>query len=357
MSFDDNGVDGMGVKRMHNFDIACLCKELGLLIRSGIGAGDSIYVLSARQNDGRKKLFELMGKELDSGKPLYHAFEQAGCFPSYVTGMVKAGEKTGKLEDALMALSQYYEQKDRMDEDIKNALMYPCVLMLIMVAVIVVFMIKVLPVFNDVYSSFGSSLTGPAWMFSEIGKLLGNIVPFLFVLLGIAVVLLIVYVSSETARNGLISWWSKKNGNKGISGKINSARFASVLAMGLSSGLSAGETIELAADMLEDAPEAAEICKDCAEAVNGGKDIIEAIESEDILPAYACRMLEIGLKSGEQDSIMKDISARLEEEASRAVEGITAKIEPVMITVSCGLVGIILLSVMLPLINIMSAIG
>ena len=135
------------------------------------------------------------------------------------------------------------------------------------------------------------------------------------------------------------------------------ARFAQALAMGLSSGLPLTESVELAASLLKDTPAAAARCEDCILRLNRGDNLADALRESQVLPAKLCRLLTMGLRGGNGDTAMEEISRRLAEEADRMLESRVSRVEPALVLVTALLVGAILLTVMLPLVNIMSVIG
>jgi type IV pilus assembly protein PilC len=127
--------------------------------------------------------------------------------------------------------------------------------------------------------------------------------------------------------------------------------------MGLGSGLPLETAVEQAGKLLEDVPEAAMRCDRCAELLRSGAELPVAMETSGFLLRAESRMLAVGLKQGNSDRIMENIADRLMEQAEEALENTVAKIEPAMVLLASALVGTILLAVMLPLMNIMAAIG
>ena len=102
--------------------------------------------------------------------------------------MIEVGEETGRTEEALSALSQYYEQRARLDRQVRSALLYPAVMLVLMLLVIGVLLVRVLPIFDDVYASLGGRLTGVAGGLLAIGRWLDSAMPVLWVLLALVVV-------------------------------------------------------------------------------------------------------------------------------------------------------------------------
>jgi len=348
----------MKEKRLSHQEIARFCRGLSLLLHAGIPLGEGISLLAEEEEKGAYRLcLEEMAGKMDAGSPLAEAMEEIGGFPAYVTGMTRMGERSGRLEEALNALAVYYEEKEQMDRQLRNALTYPAIVMLLMLVVIGVLLIRVLPVFDEVYASLGGRLTGMAGGLLSLGYLLKKILPFLCVLLAAAAVFVLVFAISENIRQKMLESWNRKWGDKGTAKKQNDARFAQALAMGLKSGLPMEEAVRLAGYLMQDVPAAAKRYKACEEALSGGEELTKALKQTEALPASACRMLELGVRGGSGDAVMEEIADRLSEEAAQALEHRTAQVEPVMVLGASLLVGIILLSVMLPLMNIMSAIG
>ena len=135
------------------------------------------------------------------------------------------------------------------------------------------------------------------------------------------------------------------------------ARFARALTMGLSSGLPLEEAVSVCATLLHDVPAAASRCRMCASRLAEGGELAETLRESEMLPAVACRLLMLGMRSGNGDAVMDDIACRLSREANQELERRVAQVEPTLVLATSLLVGAILLSVMLPLMNIMTAIG
>ena len=127
--------------------------------------------------------------------------------------------------------------------------------------------------------------------------------------------------------------------------------------MGFSSGLTMDACMELAQDLLQYSPGAARRCAACAEDLRNGSSVREAIEKAQLLPLSQCRMLQLGLHSGNVEDVMDIIARNMEEEAQNTLDSVISRIEPAMVLLCSLFVGLILLSVMLPLLDILSVLG
>ena len=349
---------GMNKVELTNLEIADFCRELALLLHAGVRLDDGLYLLAEEeQSASHKKLMTQLARTVSEGAFLYQAFEQVNCFSVYMVGLLQVGERVGRLEEALNALSRYYEEKEQLDQRIRSALTYPAVLLLMMMVVIVILLSKVLPVFNEIYASLGGHLTGVAGGLLALGQILDRAMPVLCVLLAAVLLFLAVFALHHGFRKQVLKIWQKNLGDCGVSRKLNDARFVQALSMGYSSGLPLEEAVELAGVLLQDIPSAVERSNACKMLLNKGASLSHAMVETGLLSASTCRLLTLGIQGGSGDTVLEEIARRMSEESQLALEKQISKVEPALVLVTSVLVGAILLSVMLPLMNIMTAIG
>ena len=338
-------------------EISALCLELSLLLHAGVGLGDALALLSDESGRADQEMLSAMARQVDDGASLASAMKDSGRFPAYVCGLIEVGETAGRTEEALAALSRYYEDRVRMDRRVKSALLYPAVMLGVMLVVIAVLLVRVLPIFDDVYASLGGRLTGVAGGLLTLGQWMDKVMPVLWVLLAALVAFLAAFAASPSFRSKLTAGWRAKHGDKGVSRKINTAQLAQAMAMGMASGLPTEEAVELAAGLMEDVPPAKARCLDCRKRLDEGEPLGKAMKDSGLLPVGQCRLLELGQRSGTGDAAMEKIARDLGEESEAALENTVSRVEPALVLICSLLVGLILLSVMLPLMHIMSAIG
>jgi len=339
-------------------EIAAFCQEIAWLVHSGVRVGDGLNLLAEEEKEEAwKACLTAMAEQADDGLPLSEIIKNAGCFPVYVQGILYVGETTGRLEESLLALKKYYEGRNYMNNRVRSALLYPSILLLLMLVVIVILLTRVLPIFQSVFASLGGGLDGIAGGFLTLGMWLNKAMPALLVLMTAVIAFVMVFAVSMQFREKIIAFWRKRAGDKGVMRKMNDASFAQAISMGLSSGLPLEETMELAAEVLSDVPEAKERCLNCKEELLSGIPLSDALKKADVFPPAMCRLLSLGMQSGNGDAVMVEIADRLSEEADEALAKRIEKVEPTLVLVTSVLVGGILLSVMLPLMNIMETIG
>lgn len=320
---------------------AYFCRSLALLLHSGVTLAEGVHLLAAEEQKKTAAVLEAMGLQLDRGEPLSRAMEDSGAFEGYASGLVRVGEETGRLEQALETLADQYETRHRIRQQLRRAVAWPAMLLALMLAVAAVLLVKVLPVFDSVYASLGSGLTGPAALLLTLGERLEKGLPLL-----LAVVVLAALVAPRLLRK---DW--------GIAARFHNARYVEGLAMGLACGLPEEQALELARQLLKDTPEAGRRCELCQERLQAGAPLPEALKAGAFLDAPACRLLAVGQRGGNGDRVLGQIARRMMEEAFEALETAAARVEPLMVLTASALVGGILLTVMLPLLDILSAMG
>ena len=334
-------------------EIAEVSLELSLLLHAGVGTGDALYLLG--EDSPHKKLLSAMADEVDGGAALASAMRSSAAFPTYACGLVEVGERTGRTEEALAALSRYYEDRVRMDRRVRSALLYPAVMLALMLVVIGVLLVKVLPIFDDVYASLGTRLTGVAAGLLTVGRWLEGALPVFWAVLAALVLIGFLFTAVGPLRRSLVSFWQRGHGDRGVSRKLNNARLAQAMAMGMASGLPLEEALGLSAGLVEGG--ARRRCEDCRKRLDNGEALSAALKASGLLPASQSRLLELGQRGGAGDASMEKIARDLSEEGEAALDSAVSRVEPALVLLCSVLVGLILLSVMLPLMHIMSAIG
>lgn len=344
------------MKKLTDLQISDLTQGLAMLLHSGIPLSESLFLLSQEEGAG-KILLETISRRTEQGSHLWSAMESSGAFSPYICSLVRIGEETGQLEDALNSISAYCLERCQISARLRSALTYPGIILVMMLGVIGVLLVQVLPIFNRVYASLGSGLTGIPAALLAFGQFLSQASPWLlgFLLLLAAVITVIFLVPS--LRQGCVRLFQRSFGDRWIFQKIQNARFARGLAMGLSSGLTLENAMDLACGLVSHVPGTRSRAQNCAAALSLGDSLADALGSNKLLPPSACRILAAGIRSGNTDRCMDEIAHRLRDDAADSLDTLLSRIEPTMVLTAAILVGLILLSVMLPLLNIMNALG
>ena len=343
---------------LENSYISMFCREMYMLIESGAGPAESIMLLSDYEASGAgKEVMANLLASLDSGLTMSESLRQTGYFPTYMVNMITLGEKTGRMTATLKALADFYDRQDRIETSVKNAVFYPLIVLVMMVAIMLILIVQVLPMFNETFNRMGVQLNVLAASFMRFGAVINDLSLVLVIILGIIIVLAITIWTSPTIRTRLFSGIKRSWGHRGIMGDIATVRFVSALALTTASGLDTEEAVIMASNVSGGAKHVDEKHEECLKLLTDGNTLFEAIYRTGLISSRDNKMLMLGARGGMADVVMEQIVERKERRLQDKIERVISRLEPTLVIISSVLIGIVLLSVMLPLMSIMTSIG
>lgn len=338
--------------------LSAFCMELALLVRAGVPLSEGILVMRDEGGDAAsEKLFDSLYDTLKNQVLFSSAVEATGAFPDYFLSMIRLGEASGKLEQALSSLATYYERRALLSENLKRAVLYPSLLFVLMSVIVAVIITQVLPIFNASFNQAGLQMSGLAVTLMNFGRGLSSastaIIATIAILIGIGV---IVY-KVPSLKTTIKGFFERRWGARGIFKRISSSKFAMAMSMALSSGLNTEQAIALSGKVCGSSLYISHKVSDCLGFLEAGDNLEKSLLKSDIFSQSECRLLALGAKTGEIDTVMSEIARRGEEKVLDELDNLLRKIEPTLVIVMSLVVGLILFSVMLPLMGIMSSIG
>lgn len=287
---------------------------------------------------------------------LYEALTASEVFPPYLCSMVEIGEQSGRLDDVMASLSEHYRREDEMAKNIKSAVSYPLVMLGMMIVVIFVLIVKVLPVFNEVFQQLGTGLGGISGTILSLGNTVSRYA-LVFVLVAAVIAGLFLYFAFTAKGRRQIRVFARSFlPTRKLMEKIACSRFASGMYLSLSSGLDTDQSLEMVSRLV-DHPVIQEKIRNIQALILEGTSFADAVSQTNMFSGIYARMVSIGYKTGAMDDVMKQISVQYDEEIDSRMSDLVAKLEPTLVAILSIIVGLILLSVMLPLMGIMSNIG
>ncbi len=344
-------------KTLSNKELSMFCDQIAMVLRAGISPeeGVSIMMEDAVSEEGREILSAIY-EQCNMGESFYHAVESSGVFPKYALNMIEIGERSGKLEEVMDSLSFHYTREENIAQGIKSAVTYPLLIVAMMLIVVVVLIVKVLPIFNDVFLQLGTEMTGISKGLLNLGNALQK---YSFVFIAIcAVLIILVFICAKTApgRRLTARFLSSFFATKAMYDKIASGRFASGMALTLSAGLDVDQSLSMVKELVDNEQMAEKIEK-CREMTQNGSSFSDALVSSEIFSSMYARMITIGYKTGSIDKALEKIANGYENEVDSRISNLISILEPTLVIILSVVVCLILLSVMMPLMAIMSSIG
>lgn len=331
-----------------NLEMSSFCGQMAMVLKSGISTLEGVEIMrNDAATDKGRELLDGVYSTLEKTGSLADALKDSGECPEYAADMIRIGEQSGKLENVMRSLSAYYKREDDIASGIKNAVTYPLIMILMMFAVVGVLIVRVLPIFNSVYQQLGTEMTGAAralLTFSvNSGKYLAGVLAML------AVIFIILFILLRTNSR----FRTKFPLSRTLYREIAEARFAGGMALTLQSGLDTDESMDLV-EKLADHPLVSSRIAKCRAFLKDGSDFSEAVRKSEVFPAVYTRMTDIGMRSGSLDEAMSNISDLYEEDIDGRITRLLSILEPTLVIILAVIVGVILLSVMLPLMSVMS---
>lgn len=338
-------------------ELSMFFRQMSMLVESGITPADGIGALiSDTDNKRGLDIYKSVQKVLLEGESFHKALDESKVFPSYSIQMTALGEEAGNLDHVMSLLADYYEHEDNVKSSIKSAVAYPLVMILIMFFVIIVLITNVLPIFSQVFAQLGTGMSAFSATLLSIGNAIKNGYVVFAAIIALIVIAVIFFSYSSKGKKIWRMFIENFGPFKNFNSEISAARFASGMALTLLGGMDIFHSLDLVEGLIETKAFSMKISK-CKELIQKGESFPEAISGAEIFDHFYSQMIVVGSKSGSMDSVMKQIADHYDKETDKRIYGLISVLEPTLVIILSLIVGMILLSVILPLMGIMSNIG
>jgi type IV pilus assembly protein PilC len=326
------------------------------MMNAGISIVETVSIL--RNQSENKYLEEILTdvhERLQMGNLLSQALEMyKGVFEDFLINMVKVGEASGSLDEIMERLADYYERNNKISQKIKSAMTYPVILAVLTVSVVILLMVKVLPMFTGVITQMGGSMPGLTRALINTSDFFVNNV-FLIIFIIAALIIGIRYlVKTEAGKYWFDGVILAIPGVKIITVKMITARFARSMSILLRSGIPIMNAIDIIKELIGNLVVERKF-EACSEDIRSGKGISGPIRDLNFFPKLLEHMVAVGESSGELDEMLGRTATFFDMEVEEAIDRLTVMLEPLLIIVLGVVVGIIIVSIMLPMISVMTA--
>lgn len=345
------------IRKLTDEELGAFSREIAMIMRAGILPSDAIAAMRADCTDSREaEILQKLYEKLETGCPLWEAAESAGVFPDYMLSMMKLGETSGKLQQVCTRLAEHYERLAEISANIRRAVTYPLIMLLLMVIVVTVLTVSVLPIFAGVYNDLGIELTATTMAlmhFGEASKWIALAIAILTAFTGLAVLLM---TSREKGRDKLRETGAAVFGGKKLAREMALSDLCSAAAMLLAAGETYSGAIKGAMTVVKEKKVLAD-AQNCLSLLEEGKSLSAAVNTSGLMTGLPAGLLSAGVKAGAAEEAMAEAARRYKENADERIAIAVGRVEPTIVIVLCAMVGLVLLSVMLPLTAIMNSIG
>jgi type IV pilus assembly protein PilC len=337
-------------------DKAVFARQFATMIQSGLAVLRALYVLEEQtQNPRLKKIIASLRSDVESGMSLSDAMERYPvAFDRLYVSMVRSGEVGGSLDLALNRLATQLEKDDSIRRTVKSAMAYPAMIASFAILVMIGMLLFIIPIFSKMYADLGGQLPSLTRVMMALSNVMKH---YWYILIPGLVALVYAFKRWKKSDKGQRTWdriklkFPMKLGP--VIQKIAVARFSRTMATLVSSGVPILQAIEITGKtsgntVIEDA------MLDVKESVRSGESIAKPLSRVSVFPPMVTHMISIGEETGALDSMLNKVADFYEDEVDTTIKSLTSILEPIMMLFVGGLVGLIVISMYLPMFNMMN---
>ena len=347
-----------GRKKVKLRELSVFNRQLSVMFNAGLPITQGLGILASQQ---KNKYFQSVilevRKDVESGLNLSNAMRKfPEVYTELYTSMIQAGEASGNLDTILMRLSTYIENMTKLIGKVRSAMAYPIAVMIIAIILTSVIMLKVVPVFADMFDQLGASLPLPTQFIMKVSAFFTKNILWIILAFVVIIIAFRAYYKTFGGRRVI----DKIKLNVPIFGglllKVGVARVSRTLETLLNSGVEIIESMTITAKTSCNAIIEDTILKSRA-SVQEGRPLGESWEEEKLFPYMVTQMVSVGEQTGALSSMLGKIADFYDDEVDHAVSALVALMEPILILFLGGLIGGIVIAMYMPLFSIISQVG
>lgn len=341
-------------KKMSYKELSFFLTQLSTYIKAGIPLTESVIILGKQaKKKPDKNLYNRIVYELNKGLNFSQALEKQGdIFPKLLINMLKTSELTGNLTENLDDMAEYYRTSDENRKQIINAMIYPSVILVVSIAILTFIMLYVVPQFIGIYDQLGSDLPGITKAIIAVSNFFSNNIIYLAIGLVVGIILIfVIYKTMSSFRYITQFLLMHIPVVKDIIIYKELIMFTKTFASLIRHGVFITDSMEILGQITNN-----EIYKilidDAIKNLSDGNGVSVAFRNKWAFPTTAYEMLVTGERTGRMGPMMENVAHYYENEQKNLISRLKSLIEPVMIILLAGIVGVIVLSVIVPMFSI-----
>ena len=335
-------------------ELAIFTRQFSVMIDAGLPLVQCLEILAGQQeNKTFQKVLVATRGSVEGGATLSAAMRQhPKIFDALYVNMVEAGETGGILDTILQRLSTYIEKNVKLKRAVKSAMVYPVGVISIAVAVIVLLLWKVVPIFATLFAGLGVDLPLPTKIVIALSNFVGSIFGLLIVVAFVGFIIAIkMWYGTEQGRYALDALILKLPVLGLLMRKIAVARFTRTLGTLIASGVPILEGLDITARTAGNAVVERSLQK-VRRSLEEGKSLTEPLKDSAVFPGMVTQMISVGEQTGAMDAMLQKIADFYEEEVDAAVKDLLTALEPIMIVFLGVVVGGVVISMYMPLFSL-----
>jgi type IV pilus assembly protein PilC len=339
-------------------EVVIFTRQLATMVGAGLALLESLEVLMDQaESPGMKLTVERISQEVRGGCDLSAAMETCPkVFDPLYVSMVRAGEVSGQMDTILARLADYQEASESLRREIRSAMTYPVISMVLVLGITAFLMLGVVPGFRAVFDSLDSDLPAITTYVLETAEYMKS---HWLIVFGGGFGLLFAFLAFKKTERG--TWmWDRFSLRAPVFGplvrKVALARFSRTFATLIRSGVPIMATLDIVAETAGNKV-VAQTVLDSRESVRSGNLLSEPLAKSKVFPPMVVRMIAIGERTGSLEVLLEKIAEFYDAQVKAAVKSLTSLIEPLLITVMGVIVGGVVMAVFLPILDIVGKLG
>lgn len=346
-----NPLEFLTKSKVKTLDITIFTRQLATMMKAGVPLVQSFEIVAeGLENPAMREVVLGIKAEVEGGNTFAGALRK---YPQYFDdlfcSLVGSGEQSGALETMLDRVAIYKEKSELLKQKIKKALKYPMAVIVVALIVTIILMVKVVPVFQDLFSSFGADLPAFTQMVVNMSKWMQSYWYILIAGIGLSIG---TFVEAKKRSKGFRDFLDRAALKAPIFGdlvyKAIIARYARTLATTFAAGVPLIDALESTAGATGNVVYYNAVMR-IREDVSTGQQLQFAMRSTNVFPSMAVQMVAIGEESGALDTMLEKVATHFENEVDNAVDGLTSMMEPLIMAVLGVLVGGLVIAMYLPI--------
>lgn len=345
--------------RITTKDRITFTRQLATLIGAGLPLATSLRtVVEQTQNKSMKAIAEEILVNVESGKSLFDSFSNyPDIFNGVYLALIHAGETSGTLDMALKRLADQEEKDAAMMSKIRGALVYPGIILAVIIAVLAFMMIAVVPQVEDLYNDMHKDLPGLTQMLVNITNFFGQFWWLvLMIIAGIIAGLVYAVKRTPVGRKAMDAFKINVPVFGGLFRKLYVSRFARTCEMMLATGVPMLDSVKISIDSINNVVVEEEYSKSL-EIIKGGKPLSKALKEREYMLPLVYQMASIGEESGKIDEMLGKAAQVYENELDEQINNISTMIEPILMVVMAGLIGVVVGGTLLPIYSLVNSVN
>ncbi|MGV3772192.1 MAG: type II secretion system F family protein [Verrucomicrobiales bacterium] len=331
-------------------DLVMFTRQLATMVDAGLAMVQSLQALAEQTtNKVMRDVIKDVCSRVESGDSFSASLmKHPKVFNRLYVCMVDAGEKGGLLAEILARLATFLENTARLRKKVKSAMMYPTVVTFVAISITIFLLVKVVPVFGEIFAGFGAKLPAPTQFLIDISEFLQRNLLYMIPAVGLIIYGWLAYIKTKQGRE----FWDRTRIQLPIFGviahKICLARFTRTLASLIRSGVPILEVLQIVSNTVGNVVMEKAI-RTAMSDIEKGDGISTALGKHPVFPIMIIRMMTAGEQTGKIDSMLERIADFLDEEIETTLSGLTSLIEPLLIVFLGVVVGGIVIAMFLPI--------